>query len=237
VSRAELPYGRPYRTLGCIVALGLLVPLGMWAFGSCASDLAPPSVGKPVAAADGPRLSPTYGSVSGSVTFADGEWAHGAEVEVLGGESGELEATGAAGRNGGFSFWFGDESEEVLEVSARVGPLRVSAGGDSGLRGSLPSGVVVRLQLPPDFSVAGVVLAAETRDPVAGAHVTCVGRTANTDFRGAFEIVGIPAAAARDLPLVLEVAIDGFRPRRRRLPAEWLPGRYSDVQVLLEPAR
>ncbi len=152
--------------------------------------------------------------IEGQVLAADGSKAAGAQVSATGDDSGEDEVAVAASETGSFS----------LEVSPRSWRLTARRGSEAG-RAAAPVTVAagatargVKIQLGAASGLSGLVVAAASQQPVAGAQIAVSPYGASgdsgravSDGSGAFKVSGL-APGSYDVA----VSADGFTDQARR---------------------
>jgi len=176
--------------------------------------------------------------VAGSVAFGDGTPAPGVRVSITWKDSaGRAGSTIALTSDDGvFSQSKVPWDAQVTEVSAESGPLAAAADpGSLGARGS--GGPRVRLRLPADFALGGVVRRAGDRAPVVGAAFDVAGVRATSGEGGEFRIERIPWSVLREARPVVRVRASGLADLDWPLPVDAPAGSYADLTILLEPAR
>ncbi len=149
--------------------------------------------------------------IEGQVVAADGAPAPGAEVIATGAEDA---VTTVASVHGNFS----------LEVTPRTWTLAARRGEDAG-RADAPITVAagataraVKIRLGAGSGIAGTVVAAATRQPIAGAQIAVSPHDSNgdsgrgvSDATGAFAVTGLPPGSYD-----VAVSADGFADVSRR---------------------
>jgi hypothetical protein len=150
--------------------------------------------------------------IEGHVVAGDGTPAAGAEVFATGGE--ENQVTTLASERGSFSL-------EVAPRSWTVGARRGNEAGRADASVAVAAGATargVKIQLSMASSIAGVVIAAATKQPIANARIAVspygsngdAGRAAS-DASGAFAVQGLPPGSYD-----VEIAADGYAAESRR---------------------
>jgi hypothetical protein len=184
-----------------------------------------------------PRLpdAPADSGGAGKVVYADGSPAAAARVRVdwldSAGRPGSTPATtDAAGR---IEMDRIPVKASVTEASASVGPLLgvVAGPGNGGAPAPL------RITLPDEFKLAGMIRRAGDRSPVAGATVEIAGVKVSAGNDGGFKLDHVAAAVLRaDRPIV-HIAAAGYAPLDWPLPLDDLPETYGDLTILLEASK
>ena len=225
-----------------IVLLALVV-VAVLLFGERALEKpSPPNAPDSAAPADG---SEEPADVRGHAAFADGWPAEGARVQVLWKDAAGNPGRSSAVTDGRGMFTIADlrasapmgvgVPEKLTEVQVTLGPLSAKIAA-SDLSGGGAPGVHVTPRFAETFRIAGLVQHIALRTAVAGARVGCAGASVVADDAGAFRLDGIPATALRDTELAVTVTADAYRPLTWKVPRHWLPPRYDDVLLLMEPA-
>ena len=181
---------------------------------------------------------PDTTGVSGSVAFGDGSAAPGVRVSISWKDSaGRAGSTIAlTGADGVFAQSKVPWDAQVTEVRAASGPLAAAADpGSLAPRGS--SGPRVRVKLPSEFTIAGLVRKAGDRAPVEGAVFEVAGVRATSGKGGEFKIERIAWSVLREQKPVVRVRTPGFADLDWPLPVDAPPESYADLTILLEPAK
>jgi hypothetical protein len=188
-----------------------------------------------------PKSAPEFsagGGVSGRVTFADGSPATSIRVDVAwrdsAGRPGSTPSvTDAEGR-----FHQGNVpvNATTTGVGATLGPLAARADAETLPReGSRGAGV--RIVLPAEFRIAGLVRRKGDREPVAGASLEIAGAHATSGAQGEFTIEHVAASALRETRPVVRIVAAGLASLDWHLPKDALPETYGDVTILMESAK
>ena len=176
--------------------------------------------------------------VSGSVEFGGGKAAPGVRVSISWKDSAGRPGNTIAltGEDGVFTQSKVPWDAQVTEVRAESGPLAASA--DAGSLAARDSGGPrVRVRLPADFALAGLVRRAGDREPVEGAAFEVAGVRATSDKGGEFRIDRIPWSVLRETRPVVRVRAPGFADLDWPLPLDAPAGSYADLTILLEPKK
>jgi hypothetical protein len=187
--------------------------------------------------APAPPIPDTAG-VAGSVAYGDGSAAGGVRVSISWRDS--------AGRAGGTIALTGDDGvfsqnkvpwdAQVTEVRAESGPLAAAA--DAGSLASRDAGGPrVRVRLPGDFALAGLVRRAGDRAPVEGAVFEVAGARATSGPGGKFRIERIPWSVLREERPVVRIRAQGLIDLDWPLPLDAPPESYADLTILMEPSK
>jgi len=176
--------------------------------------------------------------VSGRVSHADGSPAASARIAVVWRDSaGRPGATpSVTDADGRFRQGNLPVNATVAQVGATLGPLVAKADADSLPRAGA-AGAGVRIVLPAEFRLAGLVRRAADREGVAGAVLAIAGARATSGAQGEFAIEHVAASALREARPIVHITADGFKPLDWPLPKDALPETYGDVTILLESSK
>jgi hypothetical protein len=175
---------------------------------------------------------------SGLVTYADASPAAGARVRVVwrdgAGRPGSTPAIADA--SGHFVQSNVPPGATIVEVRASIGPLLAKAvlsdaGAETKSAGNL------RLVLPDEFTLAGLVRRADDRAPVSGASLDAAGIRTQSGASGDFQIAHVPASLLRVDRPVLRIEAEGLAVREWPVPRDDMPESYGDLTILMEPLR
>jgi hypothetical protein len=184
-----------------------------------------------------PPVPDTTG-VAGSVAFGDGTAAPNVRVSISWRDSAGRPGSTIAltGDDGVFSQGKVPWDAEVTDVRASSGPLAAEAdGGSLASRGS--GGPRVRVKLPAEFAIAGLVRRAGDRTAVEGATFEVAGVRATSGPGGTFRIERIPWSVLREERPVVRVRAAGLADLDWPLPLDAPPESYADLTILMEPPR
>jgi hypothetical protein len=184
-----------------------------------------------------PAVPDTTG-VAGSVSFGDGSAAANVVVSISWKDSAGRPGSTIAltGDDGVFSQGKVPWDAQVTEVRATSGPLAAAADAGSLAAGGA-SGPRVRVRLPAEFAIAGLVRSVGDRAAVAGATFEVAGVRAASAASGAFRIGSIPWTVLREQRPVVRVRAAGFKDLDWPLPLDAPPESYADLTILLEPSK